>query len=46
MSHSIQLPAILQERLAAQCRAHGISEGHAIEQAIRQFLADSAQPTP
>lgn len=46
MTHSLELPAILQERLAAHCRAHGISEEQAIERAIRQFLADSAHPTP
>lgn len=46
MALTVQLPADLQGRLAAYCRARGRSEGQAIEQAVRQFLGDAAQPTP
>jgi len=45
MSLSTRLPTILQERLAAYCQSHGLSEDQAIEQAIRQLLGDTAQPT-
>jgi len=46
MNLSIELPTILKERLADYCRTHGVSEDQAIEQAVRQLLGDSPEPTP
>ena len=46
MTLSIQLPTILQERLTAYCRTHGVSEVQAIEQAITHLLDEVAAPTP
>ncbi len=46
MTFSLHLPQNLQDRLANHCRAHGITEDQAVEQAIRQFLGEPAEPTP
>lgn len=46
MTHSIRLPTVLEERLAAYCRTHGVSESQAIEQAIAQLLGHAVEPTP
>jgi hypothetical protein len=46
MTLFLHLPRNLQDRLANHCRAHGITEHQAVEQAIRQFLGEPAEPTP
>ena len=46
MTLSLHLPRKLQDRLAKHCRAHGITEDQAVEQAIRQFLGEPTEPTP
>ena len=46
MTLSLRLPTTLEERLGAYCRAHGLSENEAIEQAIRQLLDDHSASAP
>lgn len=46
MTLSIRLPTSLEERLAAYCRTHGVSESQAVEEAIRQLLGDATEPAP
>jgi len=46
MNLSIQLPEILEERLAAYCRTHGITTDQAVQLALDQLLSNTASLTP
>jgi len=46
MSLSIQLPAILEERLVIFCQAHGITEDQAIQRALEQLLSENGSLAP
>lgn len=46
MNLSIDLPKVLEERLASYCHAHGITGKEAVQRALYQLLNDSLSPTP
>lgn len=46
MNLSIQLPEILEERLAAYCHTHGITTDQAVQLALDQLLSNAVLLTP